>query len=179
MSALEDGVLFDVVNRDDNVEKSIVNEMDVIKCEDEKVTKLGRPKARTRRIKPDPLDVVRRAVASVTEDPSVTATLLDVRSMSFAVRECVYTMAKAKTSDTRRVIVTFGVGRFQEWRQMFPGNHSYIAIGPEIDTSDMSHLMYQHGLVVASRIAYCRPRADRDGGYPRAYRLSSGSRSVV
>jgi hypothetical protein len=42
----------------------------------------------------------------------VDAALLDITSISFSMRERVYTMAQAKASKNKRVIVTFGIGRF-------------------------------------------------------------------
>lgn len=68
---------------------------------------------------------------------STNTTLLDITSMSFSMRERVYEMAQARAVRDRRVIVAFGVGRFQEWKQMKREGFSYIAIDPKLDSTDV------------------------------------------
>lgn len=55
--------------------------------------------------------------------------------MSIAMRTRVYEMAQSRVGMGRKVIVSFGVGRIQEWRQMMIKNFSYIATDPAIDVS--------------------------------------------
>lgn len=57
------------------------------------------------------------------------------------MRSRVYEMAQASASSTRKVIVIFGSGRLQEWRQMRLSNFSYIAIDPEIELTRFSRNM--------------------------------------
>lgn len=69
-----------------------------------------RPRQRTLKKVPNSTNVVRRAVASATKDSSVNVMLLlDIMSMSFAMRERVYIMARANAPKNRKVIVTFSV----------------------------------------------------------------------
>jgi hypothetical protein len=138
LSALENGVMVPVADGNENMERDVIYEMDVVKTEDESLVKLMRPRQRTLKKVPNSMDVVRRAVASANKDPTMNATLLDITSMSFAMRERVYTLAQANSPKNRKVIVTLGVGRFQEWKQMMVDGFSYIAVDPEINTEDLS-----------------------------------------
>lgn len=138
LNAIESGVLVEVVDGDPNMEDNTIYEMDVVREKDAEVTRLVRPMQRLLKKVPNSMDVVRRAVAKAAEDPTITAMVLDMTSMSFAMRERVYTSAQAKASPNRKVIVSFGAGRFQEWRQMFVENFSYIAVDPDINVEDLA-----------------------------------------
>lgn len=48
---------------------------------------LVRSRQRTLKKTSSSLDVVKRAIASANKDPTMTASLLDITSMSFAMRE--------------------------------------------------------------------------------------------
>ena len=72
------------------------------------------PRQRTLKKMPNSMDVVRRAIASVTKEKAVTGSLIDNTAMSLSMRTRVYETAQARSSTNKRVIVTFGVGRFQE-----------------------------------------------------------------
>lgn len=131
----DNGVMVPVANGNPNMEENMIYEMDVVKDELGDGVVIINPRDRVAKKVPNSMEVVKRAIASTRKDPLVDAALLDLTSMSFSMRERVYTMAQAKASKTKKVIVTFGVGRFQEWRQMMVDNMSYIAIDPEIDTT--------------------------------------------
>ena len=73
---------------------------------------LRHPRQRLIKKQPNPVDVIMRAVASVSTDPSMSTSLLDITSMSFSIRERVYGMAKSSASISRKVIVIFGADRF-------------------------------------------------------------------
>ena len=73
---------------------------------------LRHPRQRLIKKQPNPVDVIMRAVASVSTDPSMSTSLLDITSMSFSIRERVYDMAKSSASISRKVIVIFGADRF-------------------------------------------------------------------
>ncbi|KAL9122248.1 MAG: hypothetical protein Q9187_001200 [Circinaria calcarea] len=138
LSALENGVMVPIADGNENMEQDMVYEMDVVKTNDESLIRLMRPRQRTLKKIPNSMDVVRRAIASANKDPTINATLLDITSMSFAMRERVYTLAQANSPRNRKVIVTFGVGRFQEWKQMMIDGFSYIAVDPEINIEDLT-----------------------------------------
>ncbi|KAI8627923.1 hypothetical protein F5Y19DRAFT_486520 [Xylariaceae sp. FL1651] len=61
-----------------------------------------------------PHDIVKRATASTSRDPLLGAATLDLTSMSFAMTNRVYTMAQAKASRNKNVIVTLGILDIQE-----------------------------------------------------------------
>lgn len=114
MNALENGVVVLIADGNKNIEQKVIYGMDVVKTEDESLIRLMRPRQRTLKKMPNSMDVVRRTIASANKDPTMNATLLDITSMSFAIRERAYTLAQANSPKNRKVIVTFGVGRFQE-----------------------------------------------------------------
>lgn len=87
---------------------------------------------------PNSLDVVRRAVASAIKDLTTNTVLLDFVSMFFTMRERVYAMTQSRAPNNRKVIVTFDVGRFQEWRQMMSDGFSYVAVDPDISVEGLS-----------------------------------------
>jgi hypothetical protein len=58
--------------------------------------------------------------------------------MSFQVRANVSSMAQSRAPASRKVIVTFGVGRFQEWSQMMVRGFSYTAVDLNIDITTVS-----------------------------------------
>lgn len=135
MHASDNGVMVPVGDGDQNMEEGVIYEMDLIKDKITNTITMIKPRPRIAKRIPNSMDVVKRAVASTSRDPLVDAALLDLTSMSFSMRDRVYTMARTKASMNRKVIVTFGIGRFQEWRQMMVDNMSYIAIDPNLDVT--------------------------------------------
>ncbi|OAP53944.1 hypothetical protein AYL99_11824 [Fonsecaea erecta] len=141
LCASDSGVMVPVANGSVHMEQGTVYEMDVVKMADTSMVMLVRPRQRVTKRMPNPMDVVRRAVVSAVRDPMMDAVLLDITAMSFAMRNRVYTMAQSRVHEKRKVIVIFGAGRFQEWRQMMVSGFSYIAIDPEISVEDLSRRM--------------------------------------
>lgn len=127
-----------VADGDENMEKGCIYEMELVKDDVEDTVSVVRPRLRTTKRVPNIMGVVKRAVASTNKDLFVDAALLDMTSMSFSMRERVYTTAQIKASRNKKVIVTLVVGRFQEWRQMVTDNMSYIAVDPNIDVNVLS-----------------------------------------
>lgn len=87
LSALENGVMVEVADGHPSLEQDIIYEMDVVRSEEETTTMLVRSRQRTLKKTPSSLDVLKRAIASANKDPTMTASLLDITSMSFAMRE--------------------------------------------------------------------------------------------
>lgn len=141
LCASDNGVMVPVADGDANMEVDAVYEMDLVKDKTTSTIMVMRPRQRVAKKVPNSMEVVKRAIASANKDPMVDAAILDLTSMSFAMRERVYTMAQTKASRTRKVIVTFGIGRFQEWRQMMTNGMSYIAIDPDIDITMVTKKM--------------------------------------
>jgi len=83
------------------------------------------------------MDVIKRAFMSVSKQPDMNTSLFDVTNASFCMRARVYEMAQAAAITTRRVIMVFGAGRFQEWKQMRHSHFSYIAIDPDVTITKM------------------------------------------
>lgn len=98
---------------------------------------ISHPTRRLVKAVPNNSDIVKRAFMSVSADVSMSTTLYDITNMSFKMRARVYEMAQANVSTTRRVIVIFGAGRFQELNKMKMSEFSYIAIDPAIDVSSL------------------------------------------
>lgn len=87
LSALENGVMVEVADGHPSLEQDIIYEMDVVRSEEETTTMLVRSRQRTLKKTPSSLDVVKRAIVSTNKDLTMTASLLDITSMSFAMRE--------------------------------------------------------------------------------------------
>ncbi len=141
MHALDNGVMIPVATGHEEMEAEMVYEMDLVKRGDTDGIVMVRPRQRVAKKIPNSMEVVKRAVLSATKSPLVDAGLLDLTSMSFSMRDRIYTMARAKASKNKKVIVTFGIGRFQEWKQMMVDNMSYIAIDPNIDIATITRRM--------------------------------------
>jgi DNA-directed RNA polymerase subunit K/omega len=140
MCATEDGVLIPITIGSEKMNEGSIYELDVVKGAEEGAIVLTKPKLRIHKRMPNHMDVVRRAVMSVSADPFTTSSLLDITSMSISMRTRVYEMARSRAPPSRKVIVVFGAGRLQEWRQMLVANFSYIVIDPEIDVSILSRV---------------------------------------
>ncbi|KAL7900223.1 hypothetical protein HDV64DRAFT_290800, partial [Trichoderma sp. TUCIM 5745] len=110
----------------------MIYEMDVRRNKVTNEVMLVNPRHRMTKKLPNSIEVIKRAIASTNRDHTVDSAILDLTSMSFSMRKRVYTMAK-RASMNKKVVVTFGIGRFQEWRQMLSDRMSYIAIDPNID----------------------------------------------
>lgn len=147
LCASDGGVMTPLADGSTNMEQNTIYEMDVIKYEDTDGVRLVRPRQRILKKIPNSMDVVKRAIASATKDPTINATLMDMTSMSFSMRKRVYTMAQAKAPPNRKVIVTFGAGRFQEWKEMMVEGFSYIAIDPDIDITDLARRMKRSSIL--------------------------------
>ena len=135
LCAIDNGVMVPVAMSDTNMEDGVVYEADVVKSADSKSVRIVKPRPRVTKKMSNPIDVVRRAVVSAMRDDCLSSALLDVTSMSFAIRERIYTLAQTNTSSGKNVIVIFGAGRFQEWKQMMSTKTSYITVDPEIDVT--------------------------------------------
>ena len=140
MYATEDGVLIPVTTGSEEMNEDSIYELNVVKGDDESAIVLTKPKLRIHKKVPNHMDVVRRAVMSVSADPFTTSSLLDITSMSISMRTRVYEMARSRAPPSRKLIVVFGAGRLQEWRQMLVAGFSYVVIDPEIDVSILSRV---------------------------------------
>lgn len=137
----DNGIMVEVTDGAPEMEEDTVYEMDVVKDQTTGEIKIVKPRQRALKKLPNSMDIIKRAIASASGDVNTNTILFDITSMSFSMRERVYEMAQAKAPSTRKVIVTFGVGRFQEWKQMMTNNFSYIAVDPELDYSDLQRRM--------------------------------------
>ncbi|OIW23733.1 hypothetical protein CONLIGDRAFT_686645 [Coniochaeta ligniaria NRRL 30616] len=90
LHASENGAVIPVADGDDNMESDTTYEMDLMRDKYTDAIRLVGPRQRVAKKTPDSMDVVKRAVASAKKDPSIDAGLLDLTSMSFAMRESVY-----------------------------------------------------------------------------------------
>ena len=97
-----------------DMNQGTIYELDLVKKEATNMIVVTNLRQRVIERVPNSSDVVKRAVTSTNKDLMIDATLLDVISMSFFMRERVYTMAQAKAHRNKRIIVRFGVSRFQE-----------------------------------------------------------------
>jgi hypothetical protein len=113
LCTIEDGVLVPAADAHESMEEGAVYEMSVIKPSETSKITLVKPTMRPLKVVPNSIDVVKRAIATATKDPTMNAVLLDITSMSFAMRERVYTMAQARASPSRKVIVceNWGLGQ--------------------------------------------------------------------
>lgn len=135
MNVLENGSLVVVANGSDDMEEGVTYECDLHADTTTGVITIVRPKMRILKKLPNSMEVARRAVMTVTGDPNVNGALLDITAMSVAMRTRVYEMTQSRVGMGRKVIVSFGTGRVQEWRQMMTNRFSYIVIDPEIDVT--------------------------------------------
>lgn len=141
LCTVDAGRLIPIAKGSEKMTQHMIYEMRMYRSENENEVVLRRPIPRLSKIRPNNMDIVRRAIASVSRDAHVTTSLFDITSMSFSMRSRVYEMAQASASSTRRVIVIFGCGRLQEWKQMRLSNFSYIAIDPEIELERFTRSM--------------------------------------
>ncbi len=137
LNGIDNGIIVEVTDGAPEMEEDTVYEMDLIKDKDSGEIKIVKPRQRPLKKLPNSMDVIKRAIASANADVNTNMVLFDITSMSFSMRERTYQMAQAKAPSTKKVIMTFGVGRFQEWKQMLTNGFSYIAIDPEINYSDL------------------------------------------
>lgn len=98
---------------------------------------ISHPVRRLVKAVPNNSDIIRRAFMSVCTDVAMSTTLYDITNMSFKMRARTYEMAQANVATTRKVIVIFGAGRFQELSKMRTSEFSYIAVDPVIDVSSL------------------------------------------
>lgn len=137
----ENGKMVKVARGHRNMLPNAVYEVSVERSENEGEIVLSRPVRRLIKKMPNNAEIIRRAFMSVSTDLSMSTILYDIQSMSFKMRKRVYDIAQASASVSRRVIVIFGAGRFQELNEMRTSEFSYIAIDPEIDIKTLSRRM--------------------------------------
>lgn len=161
MYAGDSGSLLAVSAGDENMEREGIYEMDVVKGKDMGVVRLVRPRLRAMKRVPNSMDLVTRALPTATRDLMLNALFLDIKAMSFDIRERVYAMA----SPTRKAIVTTGMGRFQEWSQMMKsGFRSTPHINVEIlkrkseDGDSPPTLLNQQFCSKSTQILYFQPK---------------------
>jgi len=118
-----------------------IYEMSVVRSRDGAGVAFSNPVRRLVKTSPNGPDIIRRAIMSVFDDVEMSTVLYDITCMSFRMRSKVYEMAQASASVSRKVIVIFGAGRFQEMNEMNNEEFSYIAIDPELDISLLSKRM--------------------------------------
>ncbi|KAI0469846.1 hypothetical protein GGR56DRAFT_684339 [Xylariaceae sp. FL0804] len=133
LCAIDGGDIVLVAVGSPNLEKGMVYEMDVVKDPVDGKIQIVKPRMRAAKTVPNSMDVVKRAVASESKDTKISTALLDITSMSLSMSERVFTIAQTKAHNTKKVVVIFGAGRFQAWREIITSKTSYIAIDPEID----------------------------------------------
>ena len=138
LNAVENSVMVAIAPGHENMMEGVVYELDVIRNTDTDTIELVNPRERMMKKMPNPVDVVTRAIAAVLNDTTMNEALIDITAMSFQMRSKVYSRAQERAPANRKVIVTFGAGRFQEWRQMLVRNFSYIAVDPSIDITMIS-----------------------------------------
>ena len=117
-----------------------VYEMDVNRSTNPNQVVLTDPTRRLIKRMPNNSDIIKRAFMSVSTDLQMDTILYDITNMSFKMRARTYELAQstASGSGSRKVIVIFGAGRFQEINEMRTKDFSYIAIDPEIDIETLS-----------------------------------------
>jgi hypothetical protein len=141
LCTVDAGNVIPIARGSEKMTQYMIYEMKMYRSINENEVVLRYPIARLSKARPNNMDIVKRAVASVSKNAHVTTSLFDITSMSFSMRSRVYEMAQASASSTRKVIVIFGCGRLQEWKQMQLSNFSYIAIDPEIEIERFSRNM--------------------------------------
>lgn len=141
LCTIDNGCLIPIAKGSDHMTDRMIYEMRMYRSENDNEVLLRHPIPRLSKMAPNNMDIVRRAMASVSRNMHVTTSVFDITSMSFTMRSRVYEMAQASASSTRKVIVIFGCGRLQEWKQMRVSSFSYIAIDPEIDLTRFSRNM--------------------------------------
>lgn len=135
LCTIDDRELIPIAKGSKHMTERMIYELKVCRCDKTNAVELRYPVPRLSKVVPNNIDIVKRAVAAVSSDKHMTTSLFDITSMSFSMRSRVYEMAQTSASSTRKVIVIFGSGRLQEWKQMKLSNFSYIAIDPEIDAT--------------------------------------------
>jgi hypothetical protein len=138
LCSMEKMTLVPITEADTEMQEGMIYELSVDNLPDINAVMLTNPIERRSKGAPNSMDIVRRAVISVRSDTGMDTMLFDITSMSFSMRSRVYEMAQSNASSSKRVIITFGCGRLQEWRQMKISSFSYIAVDPEIDLSRFS-----------------------------------------
>lgn len=136
-----DGKMIPVALASTAMKQDTVYEFSVSPGVDDSTVVLSKGVSRTVKKRPNQSDIVRRAFVSVSRNVSNSTVLYDITSMSFKMRNRVYEDAQSFSTSTRRVIVMFGAGRFQEINEMRTDNYSYIAIDPNIDVNNISKRM--------------------------------------
>ncbi|KAM3497497.1 hypothetical protein MY10362_009158 [Beauveria mimosiformis] len=138
MYATEVGKLVAITKGHKSMMENSVYEMSVNKQKGSNSITLSHPVRRLVKKRPNNTDIIRRAFMSVLTDTKISTILYDVTTMSFKMRKRVYEMAQSNASMSRKVIITFGAGRFQEINEMKLDEYSYIAIDPVIDTTRLN-----------------------------------------
>ena len=118
-----------------------VYELSVVRGTDTDRIELINPTDRITKHAPNSMDIVRTAIMTVSGDLNLNTVMFDITAMSFAMRMGVYESAQSYASTTRKVIISFGSGRPQEWNQMLLGSFSYIAIDPQVSVDRITKLM--------------------------------------
>jgi hypothetical protein len=93
LHASENGVMIPVADGDANMKDDTVYEMDVVRDSDTNTIMIVKPRVRVAKKVPNSMDVIKRAITSTKRDPLIDAALVELISMSFVMRERVYTMA--------------------------------------------------------------------------------------
>lgn len=141
LCTIDNGCLIPIAKGSDHMTDRMIYELRMYRSSNDNEVVLRHPIPRLSKMSPNNMDIVKRAMASICKNMHVTTSVFDITSMSFSMRSRVYEMAQASASSTRKVIVVFGSGRLQEWKQMRLSNFSYIAIDPEIDLTRFSRNM--------------------------------------
>lgn len=137
---LDNGKMIRVTNGHKKMNENSIYEMSVNRSPNSNQVVLTNPIKRLIKRLPNNSDIIKRAFMSVSTDLSMDTILYDITSMSFKMRARAYELAQSATSasGSRKVIVIFGAGRFQEVSEMRLSDFSYIAIDPEIDITSLN-----------------------------------------
>ena len=138
MYASEMGKLVRISDGHKSMKQGSIYEMNVNKSADLNSIVISDPVRRLVKRRPNNMDIIRRALMSVLTDTTMSTILYDVTSMSFKMRRRTYEMAQATAFRSRKVIIIFGAGRFQEINDMKLDDFSYIAIDPNIDVTRLN-----------------------------------------
>lgn len=114
LNRIDNEVLNRVAAGHEKMVQGVIYELDVIRKEVGGPRELVKPRERTRKKVLNNIVVIRRAVASVGGDSYASESLVDITAMYFRMWSKVYESAQTRAPVNRKVIVRFGVGRFQE-----------------------------------------------------------------
>ncbi|XMA20910.1 hypothetical protein WAI453_013701 [Rhynchosporium graminicola] len=128
LNAIEDGILIPIAVRHEQMIMSAIYELDIVKKGADSAVELVKPRQRTLKKMPNNIDVVKRAIASIGKELSLTSSLIDITAMSFTIRTKVYEDAQARALANRK-------------------GFSYVAIDPNIDLSLLTTKAFSYKIV--------------------------------